>query len=124
MPNADDYEPLINPAADLEFVGSICAPFHWVLRDREGRTKHKNGTVSFVSTGTKVVAVTACHVVDACLADGETPEFVQCMIAGQPNPLYFKLKDRLLDRNAAMDLATLSFDESEVTKIGWSVLHG
>jgi hypothetical protein len=95
-----------------------------VLRDSQRNEWIKNGTVSFIDTGTAVFAVTACHVIDACIADAETPDFVQCMIGGPLNTLYFKLKDRLIDRNQAMDLATLKVSECEIVNLGCSVFRG
>jgi hypothetical protein len=112
------------PVIDLEFVGSLSAPFFWVLRDSEGEIHFKNGTVSFIDTGARVFAITACHVIDDCIADAKTAEFVQCMIGGNGKTLYFKLEDRLIDRNPEIDLATLKISEAEVTNIGCAVLRG
>jgi hypothetical protein len=96
----------------------------WVLRDSAGNDRFKNGTVSFIDTGAGVFAVTACHVIDECIADAGTREFVQCMIGGDGKTLYFKLADRLIDRHRAMDLATLKVSREEVFNLGCAVLIG
>jgi hypothetical protein len=112
------------PAEDLNFAGSLSAPFFWVVRDGDNVDHFKNGTVSFVDTGSSVFAVTACHVIDECLADAKLPGFVQCMIGGDGTTLYFRLEDRLIDKHPKIDLATMRVTREEVVGIGCSVLAG
>jgi len=112
------------PEVELDFVGSIAAPFYWVLRNAEGKDRLRNGTVFFINTGTSIVAATACHVIDQCMEDAKTREFVQCMIGGVGETLYFKIEDRLIDRNPKMDLATLQVTQQEVAELGCSILSG
>jgi hypothetical protein len=112
------------PKVDLTFVSGLAAPLFWVLRNEDGEERFKNGTVTFIDTGSSVLAITACHVIDDCMSDSRSREFVQCMIGGDGKTLYFKLKDRLIDRNPEIDLATLRFTRDEISGIGCFILGG
>jgi hypothetical protein len=120
---------------ELEFVRSITAPLYWVFRDsvRSG-DQMKNGSLFFVDTGESLFAVTAAHVVDACLKDSECPVF-QSMIGGNGHgrTIYLQRKDekgssisRLSDRiigiHHGMDIATLRVSREEVELAGCAVL--
>jgi hypothetical protein len=112
------------PVVDLELVGGLAAPIVWVHREESGIERYKNGTVSFFDTGVAIFAVTACHVIDDCLTDVESSDFVQCMIGGDGRSLPIQLKERLVDKNSDIDLATLSISRQEVLDLGCIPLQG
>ena len=63
--------------AELEFVGSLTAPFFRILRDSSsGNEMMKNGSLFFLDAGEGAFAVTAAHVVTECLNDSKSPMFV------------------------------------------------
>lgn len=112
------------PVVELEFVGPVAAPFYWVLCDRDGADRFKSGTVFFMDAGSGAFAVTSGHVVEQCLTDSNTPLFVQSMIGGHGKTLYFRVKERPIDVNADIDIATLRFSRDEIDQIGCTILTG
>jgi hypothetical protein len=112
--------------AQLEFVGSITAPLFWVFRDSTGKDEIKNGSLFFMDAGEGVFAVTAAHVVEACLRDSVSPVF-QCMIGGNgpDRTVYLQRKneraetinrlcDRIIAAHQGMDIATLRVRREEI----------
>lgn len=61
--------------AELELVGSFCAPLYWVTgRMPDGSPIARNGTAFFLNAGQGVFGVTACHVCMAgCAPGGKAP---------------------------------------------------
>lgn len=111
--------------AEIEFVGSLTAPFFWAVGDEHGSETISGGSVFFLNTGSNLFAVTAAHVVKACLAAGSRPGFVQCMIGRHGAPAFaFDLPGRIIDLHEEIDIATLRFDAAEVAAIGRTVLTG
>jgi hypothetical protein len=104
--------------AEPEFIGSIVSPFFWVLRNGEGQEYAKNGTLFFMHTGRRLIAVTAAHVVQECLDDSRSPMFVQAMIGANGGTcLPVDLGDRIIDRDRAMDIATLAVTAEEIDRL-------
>ena len=110
--------------AEIEFAASVTAPLCWVLRDCSGE-RMKNGSVFFLDTGEATFAVTACHVVEQCLADSKLPTFIQTMIGGRTgHPVPIHLGDRLIDAHRDLDIATFRVTAKELERAGHTVLRG
>jgi hypothetical protein len=85
--------------AEIEFAASVAAP--------------------------PMFAVTACHVVEQCLADTKLPTFVQAMIGdrlGTMVPMH--LGDRIIDGHRDLDIATFRITPEELKLAGHTVLTG
>jgi hypothetical protein len=91
-----------------------CVPFWWhgMNASNQYRILH-NGTVCFVETGTRKIAVTANHVYSEYLRNKQANPDLVCQFGGTP----FSPEGRLIDRSASLDVAT--FDVSDVA-IGMS----
>jgi hypothetical protein len=109
--------------AEVELAASFTAPLFWILRGERGETI-KNGSVFFLDAGEGVFAVTASHVVEECFADSRSPSFVQCMIGGNGDTLPIHLRDRIIDANHDLDIATFRVTEEEVRATRHTVLTG
>jgi hypothetical protein len=110
--------------AEIEFTASVTAPLFWVLRDSFGE-KIKNGSTFFLDTGHALFAVTACHVVEQCLADTKLPTFVQVMVGGRRGmALAMHLGDRLIDAHHDVDIATFRITADELKKCRHTALTG
>ena len=110
---ADELDPSYREGL-LTLAQSFCLPFWW--HDPNNRTGDgilHNGTVCLVNTGAKVMAVTANHVLTGLEADlRKMPELVCQFGSITVNPL-----DRLIDRDATLDLAT--FAAPDFADIAW-----
>jgi hypothetical protein len=95
-----------------------------VLRDADGIDIFKSGTVFFMDAGSGTFAVTAGHVAQQCLADSATPLYVQSMIGGHGETLYFHIEERIIDLDLTIDIATLQFSREEAARVGRAVLTG
>jgi hypothetical protein len=102
--------------AELEFVGSLAAPFFWILRNSSnGRDLVKSGSLFFLDTGKRLFAVTAAHVVQECLNDTRSPLFLQAMIgANGRRAIGIQLGDRIIQGHPTMDIATFHVTREEV----------
>lgn len=110
--------------AEIEFGASVTEPLCWVLRDGPGE-RIKSGSTFFLNTGEATFAVTACHVVDQCLADSQLPTYIQTMIGGRTGrPIPIQLGARLIDRHHDLDIATFRIKQEELTLAGHTVLSG
>jgi hypothetical protein len=109
--------------AEIEFASSVCVPFFWALRGSRGE-QLKSGSAFFLDTGERLFAVTACHVVEECLADSRSPTFIQCMIGGPGSTLPLYLGDRIIDANHDLDIATFHVTSEEVSRLGMTPLRG
>jgi hypothetical protein len=49
---------------ELKVVNSFCTPLYWAVRNPDHSIGTRNGTAFFLNTGTALIGVTACHVVD------------------------------------------------------------
>jgi hypothetical protein len=111
--------------AEIEFVGSLTAPIYWAVRDGHGRESISGGSIFFLNTGANLFAVTAAHVITACLEAHGDAGFVQCMIGRHGMVAFpFDLPNRIIDLHKEMDIATLRFNSAEVDMIGRTVLTG
>ena len=110
--------------AEIEFAASVTAPLFWVLRDGAGE-RIRSGSAFFLDTGESLFAVTACHVVEECLADSRSPSFVQAMIGGRTGqPICLHLGDRIIAAHHDIDIATFRVTREELRLAGHTVLSG
>lgn len=87
------------------------APFYWY---REDGTDLKHGTMFFVNTGKKVIAVTASHVYEGYTEDCSKNKITAQILGGN---FEFNPKQRLIDRNKKIDIATFDITENELIEI-------
>lgn len=76
-----------------------------------------------MDAGEGVFAVTAAHVVEACLKDSESPMF-QCMIGGNGpgRIIYLQLRDRIINTHHGIDVATLRVSRDDVELVDRNIL--
>ena len=88
---------------------SFCCPFWWHGTSKNGSygVLH-NGTVCFVDTGTRTIAITAAHVYRQYLKDKATDAAIVCQFGG----ITVQPAEKLIDCDDRLDLAT--FDTSDV----------
>ena len=111
--------------AELRVVASYTGPIFWMLRRSDKTRLMKNGSMFLLNTGTRVIAVTAAHVVEECLQDTKSSAFVQCMVGSKlGHPVPFFLGDRLIDAHRGIDIATFWLTPAEIRQTGLEVLAG
>jgi hypothetical protein len=66
-----------------------------------------NGTIVFVNTGARTFGITADHVVEQFFEDLRSKQLVQCQMGG----ITVDLENRIIDRDAALDLATIDVSD-------------
>lgn len=91
-------------------VQTHCAPFVWSARGKSGLHEIlHNGTVTFVDTGSRLIAVTANHVYQQYLLDKGSvePSDFGCQFGGSS----FEPEKRLISSDADIDIATFDFPE-------------
>jgi len=91
-----------------QLAKSLCAPFWWHGQEGNRYKILHNGTVCFLHTGERLIAVTADHVFRQYLEDKSRYEVFGCQWGGST----IEPENRVIDRNESLDLAT--FDISEV----------
>lgn len=93
----------------------MCAPFWWSTAgtDRKHFILH-NGTVCFLNTGSRLIAISADHVYAAYLADKARYPDLGCQFGGAT----FTPEEYLIDRDTALDLATFDFPELLIAPAG------
>jgi hypothetical protein len=95
-----------------EFAMSKCAPFFWSSQEAGQPPKIlHNGTICYVRTGQRDIAITANHVYQKYLDDLERFPSVEAQFGG--STIY--PERRLIDRDARLDLATFDVPEVFVT---------
>lgn len=98
----------------------LCAPFWWHGNDELGRYRVlHNGTLCFINTGTRYIAVTADHVYQQYLVDRDRFDLLVCQFGGA----VVDPERQLIDRSASADLATFEASEVLVASTGSSVHH-
>ena len=111
--------------AEIEFAGSLTAPLFCLMTDEAGNVKSHGGSMFFLDAGVGAFAVTAAHVVVACLVDSQRPGFLRCVIARDGTaPFSLNLQDRIISIHEGIDIATLRFSPDEIRLIGRTVLTG
>jgi hypothetical protein len=108
---------------ELKLVISFSAPIFWATM-KGGQLRARNGTAFFLNTGERLFGVTACHVIDGwkqCPAE-ERPGPLR--LAGMGTSVRLDWDQRVIDMDAAIDIATFHVTESEVKTIGKTVLTG
>ena len=108
----------------LEMVTSFCAPLFWVTRRTNDFVNARNGTATFVDTGTNVFAITAAHVVEGWMESRETEDAGPMRLAGNMQSIPFEWTDRAIDIDRVIDLATFRVEREEIRSLGKSVLTG
>lgn len=108
---------------ELKLAISFSAPIFWATV-KDGQLRARNGTAFFLNTGERLFGVTACHVIDGwkqCPAE-ERPGPLR--LAGMRTSVRLDWDQRLIDMDAAIDIATFHVTEPEVKIIGKTVLTG
>lgn len=108
---------------ELKLAISFCAPIFWATV-KHGKLRSRNGTAFFVNTGERLFGVTACHVIDGwkqCAAE-ERPGPLR--LGGMGTSILLDWNQRVIDMDAAIDIATFHVTGSEVKTIGKTVLTG
>jgi len=84
---------------------SMCVPFWWHGLDREGEYRiHYNGTVCFVQTPMRLIAVTARHVFDEYRKAKSVQPDLRCQFGGTTTAP----EDRLIAEDEYLDIATFT----------------
>lgn len=98
-------------------VKAVCAPFWWHGEDESNiyRIFH-NGTVSFVDTGIRKLAITADHVLAQYLEDRARNPSVTCQFGSST----VEIGGRIIARDSRQDLATIDVSEVLVGGTGAS----
>ena len=96
---------------------SACAPFWWHSLDKDGDCRiHHNGTVCFLQTSKRLIAVTARHVFEEYRkAKAEQPD-IRCQFGGVTT----EPEDRLIAESEYLDLVTFDISEVVVAASGCS----
>lgn len=97
---------------------STCATFWW-YEDAWGAPIEHNGTVCFVNTGSRLLAMTANHVLDAYVSDRGTKPAIKCQFGSVP----FEPAARVISTDASLDLAVIDVSEVVVSGSGSSTHH-
>jgi len=108
---------------EIKLAISFSAPIFWATL-KDGLLRSRNGTAFFLNAGDQLFGVTACHVIDGwkqCPAD-ERPGPLR--LAGMGTSVRLDWDQRVIDMDAAIDIATFRVTESEVKTIGKTVLTG
>lgn len=97
---------------------SHTVPFWWadVSRPVGSQILH-NGTMVFLNTGERIIAVTAEHVYAGYLRDKQATQSFACQIGGAS----FEAEKRLIDADGTLDLATFDVSEILVSAAGATV---
>lgn len=106
-----EFDQLVHSGYLPELTGMVrkhCAPFCWSAPGNDGFHRMlNNGTVTFLHTGTQVIAVTADHVYEGYLSAKENNAELACQFGGSS----FEPEKYLIDRSSELDLATFHFPE-------------
>ena len=96
---------------------SACVPFWWHGLDKQGTYRiHRNGTVCFLQTPKRLIAVTARHVFNEyCSAKIDQPD-IRCQFGGTTT----EPEDRLIAESEYLDLATFAVSPVVVAASGAS----
>lgn len=98
----------------------MCAAIWWHGTDDEGQYRiFRNGTICFLHTGQRLIAVTADHVYRQYLADKERYRDFSCQFGGST----IVPETYLIARDEKLDLATFEFPEVLVAPANVSVHH-
>ncbi len=92
----------------------------WWLRSRDGRAEPCNGSTFFLDTGAGPFGVTAGHVYDHFGADAS--QGARCRILDSPWTL--DLRERLISRGEAVDIATYRLTDVELRSLNAVVVSG
>lgn len=97
-----------------EFIASCCVPLFWWAADDPARRILANGTITLVRTPSRVLGVTADHVVEECLEAFDRGRVcVQIADASAHD-----LRARVIARSRELDLATLDL-AGVIERLGW-----
>jgi hypothetical protein len=93
-----------------KWARELTAPFYWDEPEEREARRRKGGTMCFVHTGSQLIGVTAGHIhatIAERLRDGRSR---WCQIGGHT----FQPRERLIDFDLKMDLATYELSEIQV----------
>lgn len=103
---ASGYLPALRSIAN-----SSCAPFWWHGIGKSGNYEIlANGTICFVDTRERLIAVTASHVHEGLVAALNIDPTIVCQIGDSTIPI----TDRVIDRSPGSELDLVTFDVSNV----------
>lgn len=110
--------------AEGEFASSITAPIYWADRAQIDKGPIANGTVTFLDCGKGPFAVTAAHVLLDQKSGALSLKSAGVDLVTQVGNLVVDIRARLIDFDAAVDLATMHFEEREIRGLGAAILQG
>ena len=94
---------------------SACVPFWWHGVADDGRYRiHRNGTVSFLNTGKRLIGVTAHHVFDAYRTARQAQPDLRCQFGSTT----VEPERRLIAESKYLDLATFDISPIVITSAG------
>ena len=98
-------------------VQDMCACFWWHGEDDQGKYRiFQNGTVCFVDTGRRLIAVTAAHVLKEYMTAKERDPSIVCQLGN----ITYNPEDHVIAIDHALDLATFAVSEVVVAGSGSS----
>lgn len=106
--------------AEGEFIASMVTPIYW-YRQAERGIEVRNGSVFFIDCGEGCIAVTAAHVIEGYRQDAMDHPGLLLQVG---HDLRVNLKDRLIDIDFQIDIATLRFSADEVKRLNKIVYTG
>ena len=98
---------------------NMCVPFWWSSGPRGGAQVRQNGSLCYVNTGARRIAITADHVYAGYLAEKAAHEEVECQFGGST----VEPEGRLIARSEKYDLATFDVPEVFVSASFRQVYH-
>ena len=113
----------LDTAEFAQAAASIIGPLWWSLAGSEIGKDRQNGTAFFMRTATRLIGVTAAHVVQGWKRDGERCSVSALSLTG-PNSVTMQLNwaQRQVACHTGMDIATFSITEVELGHLGFVAL--
>ena len=109
-------ELMAGPLADAcrDILKRCCIPIYWSRLDKKNPEILHNGTLTLLRTPTKLLGVTAAHVLKAYKTDFEKERIRLKLL----NEVVEDLLSRVIDVSERLDLATIAIDERVLNKLG------
>lgn len=98
-----------------EFLASCCLPLYWWATNQPDEPVLGNGTVTLIKTPSRVIALTADHVIGGALEAFEGGHVVIQLA----NTSAHDLRARIIARSLSLDLASFSLDDL-IDRHGWT----
>jgi hypothetical protein len=109
---------------ELELINSFNAPLFWTIRRDNGAVGYRNGTAFFLDAGQGLFGVTANHVVDGWKRCCLEQDAGSLHLSGHRELLAIDWDERVIDADAAIDIATFALTAAEVQLLGKTILTG